>query len=185
MADAGLAGPKLWIALVVALVIGVVIGVGTMALTTPAVSPQKTFTVVAHHWGFILFDEDGNEIPKIEVAPGAEVTLIVIGAEALAPTIHGAFEDRTVAAWENNTAFGGKTGPEIRGEIEDAEALGLEDHSVLIVGYDLDIQTNIASASPTIVTFVADKAGTFEIRCNTFCGWGHQFMTLEGGLVVS
>ena len=176
----------LWLWLGSGLTIGILLGAGTMALiAAPSPAPQATFTVVSYHWGFALFDEDGIEVPQIEVARGTEVTLLVMGAEALSHAIHEELMDRTIAAWENNTQFGGKTGLEIHDLIEEAEAQDLEDHSVMISGYDLNIPALGDSASPTIVTFVADTAGTFDIRCNQFCGWGHQFMTLEGGLVVS
>ncbi|MFQ5907996.1 MAG: hypothetical protein ACE5JE_04085 [Thermoplasmata archaeon] len=176
---------RLWIWIGVALVAGLAIGGGVIALTVPAPAPQATFTVVAHHWGFVIYDEDGTEVPRIEAARGTEVTLLVMGAEALSHAIHGQFMDRTIAAWENNTQFGGKTGLELRDLIEEAENQGLEDHSVMISGYDLNIPAVGDSASPTIVTFLADTAGTFDIQCNQFCGWGHQFMKLEGGFVVS
>ncbi|MFQ5987080.1 MAG: hypothetical protein ACE5KQ_06955 [Thermoplasmata archaeon] len=176
---------KFWIGIGAALVVGLVIGGGVIALTAPAPAPQATFTVVAYHWGFVIYDEDGIEVPRIEVARDTEVTLLVMGAEALSHAIHGVLVDRTIAAWENNTQFGDKTGPEIHDLIEEAEAQGLEDHSVMISGYDLDIAAVGDSASPTIATFVADTAGSFDILCNQFCGWGHQYMSLEGGLVVS
>ncbi len=176
---------RFWILIGVAVVVGALVGFGATMLATPAPPPTATFTVVAYHWGFAIYDEDGVEIPKIEVARGTEVTLLVIGAEALSTDIHEEFGHRTVEAWENKTAFGGKTGPEIHDEIEDAEDQGLMDHSVRISGYDVDIKTKAMSPSPVKVTFTADTAGTFDIICNFFCGWGHQYMALTGGFVVS
>ncbi len=95
-----------------------------------------------------------------------------------------AFEERVVTAWENNTEFGGKTAPELRELIHEAEAQGLLNHSVFITGYGIDVRTDVDTPAPQRVTFVADGVGSFDLRCNSFCGFGHGFMRLEGGLVV-
>ncbi len=176
---------KLWIGIGVALVAGILLGVGVMALVNTAPSPQKTFTIIAHHWGFVIYDEARKEIPKIEVPVGTEVTLLVMGAEALNHDTHEAFVERTIEAWADNPDFGGKNTTEIYDLLEEAEVAGLEDHTVMITGYDLDVPAMADSPSPSIMTFIADEEGTFDIQCNNFCGWGHQFMTLEGGFVVA
>lgn len=176
---------KLWIGIGVALVVGLLIGVGIMALTNPAPSPEKTFTVVAYHWGFAIYDEDGTEIPKIEVARGTVVTLDVIGAEALSHELHEAFMERTIEAWADNPEYGDKNATEIMEFLEQAEDAGLMDHSLDIVDYDIHVVTDSESPAPQRVTFVADMSGTFDILCTQFCGWGHQYMSLVGGFVVS
>lgn len=179
------ASGRLWLGIGVALVVGLLVGGVVGMLAVPRASPEATYTVVAYHWGFAIYDAQGNEVPKIDVARGTVVTLLVIGAEALSPEIHEVYEMRTVAAWENNSAYGNRDGLEIMMEMEAAEAAGLLDHSVSIAGYDLNVVTDFESPSPKLVTFVADQAGTFDITCQQFCGWGHQYMQLAGGLVVA
>lgn len=175
---------KAWIGLAVALVVGLLIGAGTMAvLNAPA--PQRTFTVIAYHWGFAIYDEAGAEIPKIQVAIGTVVTLEVIGAEALSHEIHEVYEERTMDLWADNPAYGGKNMSELMEEMESAETAGYLDHSVQIAAYNIDVVTDHDSPSPKRVTFVANQAGTFDIECNVYCGWGHQYMNLTGGLVVT
>lgn len=173
-----------WIAMVVALVVGLLVGAGVMAvMSSPA--PQRTFTVVAYHWGFAIYDEDGVEVPKIEVAQGTHVTLIVLGGLQLDHEIHHMFEERMVEAWADNPAFGGLNHTELHEASEEAHDLGLKEHSVQISGYNINVQTDHESANPQIVTFVANTAGTFDIQCMVFCGFGHQYMTLTGGFVVT
>jgi len=46
--------------------------------------------------------------------------------------------------------------------------------------YDVDLQATPGGADST--TFLADEAGEFEVRCDVYCGEGHDEMT--GRLVV-
>lgn len=48
-------------------------------------------------------------------------------------------------------------------------------HGLTIDGYPVDIQSD--PGQPAQVTFVADKAGTFKLRCSVACGNLHPFMT--------
>lgn len=183
--EKGRGSGRLWLGLGVALVVGLLVGGLVVSVTTPRAPPEATFTVVAYHWGFAVYDAEGNEVPKIEVARGTVVTLLVVGASALNHEIHEAYEMRTIQAWENNSAYGNKNGTAIMMEMEMAGAQGLLDHSVTISAFNVNVVTDRESPSPQIVTFVADQAGAFDIQCQKFCGWGHQYMELAGGLVVT
>ena len=176
---------RLWLVIGATLVVGLLLGAAIGILSAPGPAPQRTFTVVAYHWGFALYDEEGTEVPQIAVARGTVVTLLVISAASLGHEVHETMMGRTIAAWENNTAFGGKSAMELMELMEEAEAQGLLDHAVRIPEFDVVAVTDHESPAPTQVTFVADKAGSFDIRCGLFCGFGHAYMELEGGLVVS
>ncbi|MFQ6012404.1 MAG: hypothetical protein ACE5LS_01995 [Thermoplasmata archaeon] len=175
--------PWLWVAIALAggLLLGTLIGF----VSAPAPAPQRTFTVVAYHWGFAVYDENGNEVPQIEVTRGTDVTLLVISAASLGHEVHEELMGRTIAAWENNTAFGGKTGPELMALMEEAETEGLLNHAIRIAEFGVVVETDYETPAPAQVTFVADKVGSFDILCGVFCGWGHAYMALTGGLVVS
>ncbi len=41
---------------------------------------------------------------------------------------------------------------------------------------ELGVKTDIGKGQPTIVTFTPQQAGTFEGKCNHFCGSGHGDM---------
>ncbi len=66
------------------------------------------------------------------------------------------------------------------------EAFGVKfiPHGVAISGYEDKVNVHLTEGKPVVVTFVADKAGTFDIYCSLFCGWGHGYMRLEGAFVV-
>jgi heme/copper-type cytochrome/quinol oxidase subunit 2 len=177
---------RFWLWVGVAVVVGALVGAGaTAVLYSPAAPPKEaTFTIVAYHWGFAIFDEQGNEVPRIEVARGTEVTLVVMGAMSLSHELHEAFEERTIETFADNPDSGGLNATEVLEKLEGAAEQGMVDHAVVVPEYGLDILASADSPSPSVVTFVADKAGTFNIFCNLPCGWGHPYMLLEGGLVV-
>ena len=47
-------------------------------------------------------------------------------------------------------------------------------HSWYVDGYDIDIE--VSGGETISVEFIADKAGTFKIRCSVICGAFHPFM---------
>jgi cytochrome c oxidase subunit 2 len=52
-------------------------------------------------------------------------------------------------------------------------------------GFELDdfnINQKIPKGTTVVVEFTADKAGTFQFRCSSVCGFGHRGM--KGTLVV-
>ena len=59
------------------------------------------------------------------------------------------------------------------------EGMDLE-HGFYIDGYDLEAK--VRHADVKVLEFLADKAGSFKIRCSVVCGPFHPFMT--GKLVV-
>ncbi|MFQ5919843.1 MAG: hypothetical protein ACE5I4_07355 [Thermoplasmata archaeon] len=179
-------GRRLWLWVTVIAVAAVLGSVAAVLLSSPApATMERTYQVVAYHWGFAIFDENGNEVPRIEVAEGTEVTLSVISAASLDHEAHHEYMERTIEAWADNPAFGGKTAMELHELMEEAEAAGLNDHVVTIPAFGVSATTDHESPTPVVVTFVADERGTFDIVCAGLCGWGHLFMSLPGGVVVS
>jgi len=53
-------------------------------------------------------------------------------------------------------------------------------HGIVIPEYGINVPAPVGR--PTVVDFVADKAGTFSFFCNVYCGSGHSAM--RGSLVV-
>ncbi len=176
--------PRRWVWVGIIAAVTLVTGSTAAFLWAPS-APQRTFTVMAYHWGFAILDENGNEVPQIDVAPGTQVTLEILSGASLDHEAHHEMMERTIAAWADNSEYGGKTAMELHELMEEAEAAGLNDHLVTIAEFGVSVATDHESSEPVRVTFVADQTGTFDIRCMGLCGWGHHLMVLEGGLVVS
>ena len=47
---------------------------------------------------------------------------------------------------------------------------------------EFDVNQKVPKGTTTVVEFTPDKAGTFQFRCSTVCGFGHRNM--KGTLVV-
>lgn len=164
------------------------------------VGEEKTFYVVAYHWGYAFYDENFNEIERIVVNRGDRVTIYVIPGAAFDEEAHEAYQERTVEEGVGDLPPGSQ---EIIARMEEAEEGGFLDHGLTITGYDVDIKTNYgmfkggASSIQEVfsiesgdtlrahsMTFTADKSGSFDIVCSVFCGYGHGWMVVEGGFVV-
>jgi hypothetical protein len=161
---------------------------------------KRVFYVVAYHWGFVFYDENFNEIPKIEVNKGDTVTIYLFPGVAFAEEAHEEFEHRTLERGVGDLPPGSE---ELHEKMEEALDQGYFDHGLGIDGYDVNIETNYQAFKGSAesiedilqtegqdvlkahsITFRADKAGYFTIVCTVYCGYGHSSMEIQGGFVV-
>lgn len=145
----------------------------------------KVFVVVPYHWGFAIFDADGNEVDAIEVDQGNIIQLLVMPASAMSHGLHEQFEEKIIMSGIGDLAPGNET----REAVEEAEELGLMTHTLTIAEYGIEIvvtgNTDNPAEAHKVVRFEADKKGIFDMVCQRYCGAGHPWMTLLGGLVVT
>ena len=145
----------------------------------------KTFIVIPFHWGFAVFDSERNRLDVIEVNQGDIVQLVVMPASALSHGLHEQFEEIMIESGIGDLAPGNETAQ----ALAEAEAMGLMTHTLSIPEYGVRVEvtgnTNDPAEAHQVVQFVADKKGSFDFLCQIFCGAGHPWMTLSGGLVVS
>jgi len=184
---------------------------GTLPLTPQSPPREGTvFYVVPYHYGFAFYDRNFREIERIEVEQGEVVTLYIIPALALPKEVFLEYANRTVQSGIRGLPPGD---PLILEKIIEDIRTNPE-HIVGISGYPLHVQTNVSavlggrlfreggprtlleavgSRDPTIkvVTFTADKAGTFDFICldagpggGATCGWGHPWMFAKKAFIV-
>lgn len=93
---------------VAGIVIAVIIIGGAAYVMARPQTPERSFYVVAYHWGFVVFDENGVELDQISVAKGTRVTLYAINAHALdAAHAHDTDTDHAHDADHAHVAFNG------------------------------------------------------------------------------
>ena len=176
----------LGVGLVVGVAMGLIAGGLLGTLTGPGEGAElKTFVVVPFHWGFAVFDSERNRLDTIEVNQGDIVQLVVMPASAMSHGLHEQFEEIMIASGIGDLGPGNETAQ----ALAEAEAMGLMAHTASIPEYGVRVEvtgnTNDPAEAHQVVQFVADKKGTFDILCQRFCGAGHPWMTLSGGLVVN
>lgn len=154
---------------------------------------KVTAYVVAYHWGFALFDEDGTELEVLEAPVGAEVELVAVNDHA-----HGAIEQlpgpvgATIDAidWRqrvrDDIAAGRVPDPE---EVEGTsleEALEvphhdpeLEHHGLMITRVGVEAFLDAEADEPQRLVFTVDDEGTYQFRCTEECGALHDDMRWE------
>lgn len=87
---------KLAALLATVVITGVLAGFASGYMIYSPRSPEvKTFTAIAHHWGFAFYNSGGEEITMIQVAKGDVVELTVISGGALSMQIHHEFAEKT------------------------------------------------------------------------------------------
>jgi hypothetical protein len=176
---------------IIMLIVGLVVGYGvsTMVVAPPA-AEAKVFYVLPGEWSFALFDEAFNPIDRIEVRKGDRVTLIILPEPFMPDEIHEELEydfiewaigEGLIASEEDFEEYEEEAEAELGKEVFGLEYLP---HGVAIRGYEDRVNVLLEDGEPVIVTFIADREGSFDIYCNLYCGWGHQYMKLSGAFVV-
>ena len=166
----------------------------------PAPDPgdlEVTAYVVAYHWGFAIFDEDGSELEQLEVAEGATVELVAVNdhaSEAIAQLPDPVTDAIASADWHERAHHDVEMGriPDPEGEIgEDlGEALSaahdghdhmgpVQDHTLMVTGVGERAFLDSHAHEPARLEFTADEEGTYEFRCTEECGFGHRYQRWE------
>lgn len=192
--------------------LAILVSLGRVPLGPPPADDEGTvFYVVPYLYGFAYYDRAFREVPAMEVAEGETVTLWVVPAHALSEAAALAYAERTLGRAIGGLAPGD---PGIRRKILEDIELGNIEHIVGISAHPVYVPTAVTpllqgrrfrpDGPPTLraaverrdpairkVTFIAKRAGTFDVLCVDSgtegagtCGWGHKWMVGHGGFVV-
>lgn len=167
--------------------------------------PDRTLYVGAYHWGFILLDETGTERERIELEAGSRIRIVAFGAGAdeavatLPEEIQTAFPGHETLAARNEAKIPAPSEEYLHDALEYAEER-YPDHSLAIIPAGMNqmdggmmgggMMGNAGmplphdASEPTTTTLTADQRGYFTLICGVYCGYGHQYMYTQGGLVV-
>ena len=155
---------------------------------------EVTAYVVAYHWGFALFAEDGSELDQLRVPVGASVELVAVNdhaSEAIAQLPGPVAEAIEAADWHgrahHDVAEGLIPEPEEAEGVSLAAALdeahdhhrGLDHHGLMVTGVGARAFLDSHAHEPEHLEFTVDEEGTFEFRCTEECGFGHDYQRWE------
>ena len=139
---------------------------------------DETFYVIATHWDYAIFTEDGSRLETISVTQGSTVELYatnVRAEEAIAKLPTSIIE--AVQAVPRPDAEG-----LLASEYE--HSWPVLDHGLLIDRYGVIEYLAADAVEPSHVVFSADIPGEFEFVCTNYCGIGHVQMTMRTRFVV-
>ena len=163
--------------------------------TAPAADVEQvdvTAYVVAYHWGFALFDEDGGELGQLRVPVGAGVELVAVNdqaSEAIAQLPDAVAEAIRTDDWHERVYDDVEAGripdPQSRMGMTPSETLDVAfrqyggDHSLMVTGVGAEVFLDAEAHEPERLVFTVDREGAFEFRCNVECGFGHDYQRWE------
>ncbi len=187
---------KIFIASIISILVGIAIGVSAHTASTlsyiggTSEDNYKIFYVVPYEWGFGLYDKNFTKIEKIEVDKGDRVILIILPRPFVPDEIYEELEHEFGEKAIEKGLISSKDEFEKIMEMEE-ERMGFVSygvmyvpHGVAIEGYEDSVNVVAKDGLPIIVEFTADKSGSFSIYCGLFCGWGHEYMRIDGGFIV-
>ena len=158
---------------------------------------EVTAYVVAYHWGFAVFDEDGSELDHLKVGNGASVELVAVNdhaSEAIAQLPDPVSDAIASADWHERAHHDVEMGriPDPAGEIgEDVgEVLAaahdghdhmgpVQDHGLMVTGVGERVFLDSHADEPARLAFIAEGEGIYEFRCTEECGYGHEYQRWE------
>lgn len=156
---------------------------------------QVTAYVVAYHWGWALFDEDGDELDALDVPVGTEVELVAVNdhashaieqlpdpvAEAIGQVdwherAHHAFEEGRLPGLESELDQEGMTFSEALVAAHDGhDHMGAaQDHGLMVTGIGAEVFLDAHADEPERLVFTVEREGSHEFRCTEECGMGHE-----------
>ncbi len=177
--------------ILVGIITGLLLGIAFLS----GAPPVKTFNVIPYHWGYVIFDEDWNEIEQMVVKRGTTVRLIAYPANLFSHELQEEWHERVI---ERGLVVSEGDGIPIEyppgdPRIEEAIEMAHMDpdtanHGVFIEAFNIDLgpRTDVSTWEEAIdsIEFTPDALGNFEMSCSVECGLGHEFFALPDVLVV-
>jgi len=189
-------GPRVVVLGALALAVAVAVAAGYYLAAGPSAEAgggARVYYVVPYEWSFAIFDEEWRRVDRIVVDRGERLILVVLPRPFVPSELFESLEaefaeyavrEGLVSSREELEELMEEVHHEegIAGEVFGAEFVV---HGLAISGYEDEVNVAIDDGLVKVVEFVADEAGAFDIYCSAYCGWGHAYMRLAGGLVVN
>jgi hypothetical protein len=160
---------------------------------------DQTIYVGAYHWGFIIVDESGEEQDRISLQRNDVLrvvsfnTLASQAVQSLPATIRDALPDHEALEERNEERIPAPADGDFHELLEEANEQ-YPDHSLAIMPsgqvhmgggmmmHPVALPQN--ATRPVVHQLGATRRGDYTLSCLTYCGYGHPYMEIDGGLVV-
>jgi hypothetical protein len=161
---------------------------------------DRTIYVGGYHWGFIIVDESGEEQDRISLQRNDILrvvsfnTLASQAVQSLPASIRDALPDHEALEERNEERIPPPSSGDFHELLEEANEQ-YPDHSLAIVpsgqvhmggGMMMHpVALPHTATSPVVRQLGATQRGDYTLSCQTYCGYGHPYMEIDGGIVVT
>ena len=155
---------------------------------------------VSFHWGFKMISPDGTVMDSIDASEGDSIRIHGVNLEplaegeeidvpeAIASTAQDNYESWEAESVERIAPELGISEADLEADLKTAED-EYPDHSLAVTDPNgnqvFNVELPADMSSPVEKTLSVDSTGGYQYSCETYCGVGHPYMTLEDAIEVS
>lgn len=161
---------------------------------------DRTVYVGAYHWGFVIFDKSGEEQERVSLRRNDVLRVVSFNTgasqavQSLPASIRDALPDHEALEERNEERIPPPTDGGFHELLEEANEQ-YPDHSLAIMpsgqvhmggGMMMHSVALPQSATrPVVRQLSATRRGDYTLSCLTYCGYGHPYMEIDGGIVIT
>ncbi|WP_158059279.1 cupredoxin domain-containing protein [Halorussus halophilus] len=181
--------------------VGIVSLAGCLSGSFPgSVQPDKTIYVGSYHWGFVLVDGNSEEQERVVLNRGDSLRIVAFNTlssqsvGSLPESVRNAFPDHETLEERNEERIPHPSDGDFHELLEEANEQ-YPDHSLAIMpsgqfhmrgGMMMHpVSLPHSATTPVVRQLRATRRGDYTLSCLTYCGYGHPYMEIDGGLVVT
>ena len=161
---------------------------------------DRTIYVGAYHWGFIIVDDSGEEQDRIRLQRNDVLrvvsfnTLASQAVQSLPASIRDVLPDHEALEERNEERIPAPADGDFHELLEEANEQ-YPDHSLAIMPsgqvhmgggmmmHPVALPQN--ATRPIVRQLGATQRGDYTLSCLTYCGYGHPYMEIDGGIVIT
>lgn len=161
---------------------------------------DRTIYVGAYHWGFVIVDESGEELERISLQRNDVLRVVSFNTgasqavQSLPASIRDALPDHGGLEERNEERIPPPTDGDFHELLEEANEQ-YPDHSLAIMPsgqvhmgggmmmHPVALPRN--ATAPIRRQLSATRRGDYTLSCLTYCGYGHPYMEIDGGIAVT
>lgn len=161
---------------------------------------DRTIYVGAYHWGFVIFDESGEEQERVSLQRNDVLRVVSFNTlsnqamQSLPSSIREAIPDHEALEERNEERIPSPADGDFHELLEEANEQ-YPDHSLAIMpsgqvhmGGGMMMRSVALPQSatrPVVRQLGATRRGDYTLSCLTYCGYGHPYMEIDGGIIVT